>query len=135
MNEIYVWCITGMAGLLALNTLWRLWSERERLGREDLSDEDRSFAWRVVFFLVFPFLNFLDLRSTIVAIDLLGGYVRSWSFGGYWYHINSAIMPEHWILAALFAGAAAQMLLAILLLPSLLFRPHPFLATVIGYTV
>jgi hypothetical protein len=135
MNDVYIWCITGMAGLLALNTLWRLWSERDRLSREDLNDEDRAFAWRVVFFLVFPFLNFLDLRSTIVAIELLGGYVRSWSFGGYWYHLDSAAVPELCALQALFAGAAAQIALATLLLPALLFRPHPFLATVIGYTV
>lgn len=135
MNDVYIWCITGMAGLLALNTAWRLWTERDRLSREDLSDEDRAFAWRVVFFLVFPLLNFIDLRSTIVATDLLGGYIKSWDFGGYWYHINSASIPAGAVLPAFFAGAAAQMVLAILLLPALMFRPHPFLSTVIGYTI
>jgi hypothetical protein len=135
MNDVYIWCITGMAGMLALNTAWRLWSERDRLSREDLNDEDRAFAWRVVFFLVFPFLNFIDLRSTIVAIETAGGYVKDFSFGGYWYHLDSAAIPEPHLLTALFAGAGLQLVLSVLLLPALLFRPHPFLATVIGYTV
>lgn len=136
MNDIYLWCVTGMAGLVAVNTLWRLWTERDRLLREDLTDEDRAFAWRIVIFLIFPLLNFLDLRSTVVACDLFGGYIKSWAYGFMWYHVQPMGLPaDQLMIPVFFAGAALQMLLAIFLLPSLLFRPHPFLATLVGYTV
>ncbi len=135
MNEIYLWCVTGMAGLLALNTLWRLWTERERLGKEDLSDEDRSLAWRIVIFLIFPLLVYLDLRATVVSCDWLGGYIRSWSYGLFWYHAVPAALPDqNALLFVSFAGAFTQLILAVCLLPSLLFRPHPFLSTLIGYS-
>lgn len=136
MNDIYLWCVTGMAGLLALNTLVRLWNERERLGREDLTDDDRSFAWRIVCFLVFPLLNFIDLRSTIVSCEWLGGFVRDWSYGLFWYHaVPQGLHSPELTLLVNFAGSAAQIVLALCLLPALLFRPHPFLSTVIGYSV
>src|SRR5207237_3907380 len=77
---------------------------------------------------------FLDLRSTTVAIEWFGGYVKDWSFGGFWYHLTAAGLSQEFLVPALFAGVMAQMVLALLLLPALLFRPHPFLATIIGYT-
>ncbi len=136
MNDIYLWCVTGMTALVALNTIWRLWTERCRLTREDLTDEDRAYAWRIVIFLVFPLLNFLDLRATTVACDLLGGYVKNWSYGLMWFHVEPAGLPSPQLLIPVFfAGAALQMILAISVLPALIFRPHPFLATLVGYTV
>ncbi len=135
MNDIYLWCVTGMAAVVALNTIWRLWTERDRLLREDLSDEDRAFAWRVVIFVIFPLLNFIDLRSTMVACNLLGGYVKSWSYGLMWFHVQPVGLPEHQLIIPVFlAGAVFQLLLAVFLLPALLFRPHPFIATLVGYT-
>ena len=136
MNDVYLWCVTGMTALVALNTLWRLWVERDRLGREDLSDEDRAFAWRMVIFLIFPLFTFLDLRTTIVACESLGGYVKSWSYGLLWFNLVPAGLPsEHLVIPVMFAGAVLESVLALCLMPALLFRPHPFLATLIGYTV
>ena len=136
MNDIYLWCITGMSALVATNTLWRLWTERQRLVREDLSDEDRSFAWRIVIFLIFPLMTFLDLRVTIIASEWFGGYVQNWSYGLVWYHALPTGLPSNQLLIpVLFAGAIVQILLALSLVPALFFRPHPFLATLIGYTV
>lgn len=135
MNDIYLWCVTGMAAMVALNTVWRLWVERDRLHREDLTDEDRAFAWRIVIFLIFPLLTFLDLRSTVVACDFLGGYIKSWTYGLMWYHVDPAGLSSVELLVPVyFAGTALQLLLALCLLPSLIFRPHPFLAVLVGYT-
>jgi len=136
MNQIYLWCVTGMAALLSLNTLFRLVSDRQLLTNEDLSDSDRAFAWRVVVFLVFPLLTFLDLRSTIVSCQWLGGYVKDCTYGLLWYHCTPlGLVSLKALLVVMFAGFAVQLLLAVCLLPSLCFRPHPFLATVIGYAV
>jgi hypothetical protein len=135
MNDLYLWCVSGVTLCVALNTLWRLVEERSRLWKEDLSDEDRTFAWRIVFFLVFPLLNLLDLRATTLGCDLLGGYMKSWSYGLLWYHaVPAGLGSPELIIPVLFAGSAATTLFAVCLLPSLLFRPHPFFATIIGYT-
>ena len=136
MNEVYLWCVTGMTALVALNTVWRLWTERERLATEDLTDDDRAFAWRIVIFLIFPLFTFVDLRTTFVACELLGGYVKTWSYGLLWFNAVPAGLPSpERLIPAMFAGAVVESMLALLLLPALLFRPHPFLATLIGYTV
>lgn len=136
MNDIYLWFLTGISALLALNTLWRLWTDRERLFHEDLSDEDRSFAWRIVISLVFPFVTFLDLRATLAACELFGGYVKDWTYGLIWYHaIPQGLPSNQYLLPVYLAGLAVQLLFALCLFPSLFFRPHPFLATLIGYTV
>lgn len=135
MNDVYLWCVTGMTALVALNTLWRLWVERDRLGREDLSDEDRAFAWRMVIFLIFPLFTFLDLRTTIVACEWLGGYMKTWSYGLLWFNVVPAGLPSEQLIPVMFAGAVVETVLAVCLMPALLFRPHPFMATVIGYTV
>ncbi len=136
MNDFCLWSVTGMAALISLTTLWRLWADRERLAREELTDEDRSFAWRIVIFLIFPFLTFLDLRATIVACDLYGGSVAHWVYGLMWYHLEpSGLTSNQSLIGVYFAGAILQLALAVCMLPSLLFRPHPFLATLVGYTI
>lgn len=135
LDDLYLWGVTAMAAVIAVNTLWRIYSERHRFLKEELTDEDRSFAWRIVIFLVFPLLNFLDLRATTVACDLLGGSVKSWSYGLIWFHVEPVLARSADILPAYFAGVILQMLLAILLLPALLFRPHPFLSCLVTYTV
>src|SRR5271155_5462286 len=103
MNDIYLWGVTGMAALVALNTIWRLWTEHERLGKEDLTDEDRAFAWRIVIFLIFPLLNFLDLRSTVAACVLFGGYVKQWNYGLMWFHVEPAGLSSEYALPVFFA--------------------------------
>ncbi|MGH9547946.1 MAG: tetratricopeptide repeat protein, partial [Terriglobales bacterium] len=116
--------------------LWRLWTERERLFREDLSDDDRAFAWRIVLFLLFPAINLLDMRATMTACEMLGGYVKNWSYGMLWYHaVPAGLSSQELIIPVLFAGSLTTTIFAICLLPSLFFRPHPFLATLIGYTI
>ncbi len=134
MNDVYLWCVTGVTALVGLNTIWRLWSERDRLTKEDLNEEDRAFAWRVVVFLIFPLTLLLDLRATSMVCDLLGGYVRSFSYGLLWYHVLPAGLPTDYIIPVLFSGSIATSVLALCLLPALFFKPHPFFATIIGYT-
>ncbi|MBI4534013.1 MAG: hypothetical protein HY711_08690 [Candidatus Melainabacteria bacterium] len=136
MNNIYMWCVTAMTVLVAINALWRLLGERERLCKENLSDKDRAFVWRIVLFLVFPLLTLLDLRTTIVATEWFGGYCRNWSYGLMWYQaIPEGLSSAKLLIPVLFAGWIAQLLFAVCLLPALLFRPHPFLSTLIGYTI
>src|SRR5208283_5427198 len=106
MNNIYLWCISGLSAILCAHTLWRLTTDSKCLFAEDLTDLDRAFAWRIVFFLVFPFLNFLDLRSTMTACQLAGGTISNWSYGLVWFHVaptHLATVPL--ALFVLFAGA------------------------------
>lgn len=134
MNDLYLWCVTGITALVGLNTIWRLWTERDRLAKEDLSDEDRAFAWRVVVFLIFPLTLLLDLRATTMASELFGGYFKSCQYGLLWYHAIPAGLATDVLIPVLFSGSVASSIFAICLLPSLAFKPHPFFATVIGYT-
>jgi hypothetical protein len=134
MNNIYLWSVTGVTALVGLNTIWRLWSERDRLSKEDLNDEDRAFAWRVVIFLIYPLALLVDMRTTSMACDLLGGWVKSLNYGLLWYHIVPAGLHTEYLIPVLFSGSVATSILALCLLPALFFKPHPFFATIIGYT-
>jgi hypothetical protein len=99
-----------------------------------LSDEDRALVWQTVFFIVFPLVNLIDLRATMVACNLLGGYVHSWTYGFLWYQVVPEGLAPSLVIPVLFAGPIASVLLALLLLPPLAFRPHPFLACLLGYS-
>lgn len=134
MNDIYLWSVSGVTALVGLNTVWRLWSERDRLSKDDLNDEDRAFAWRVVIFLIYPLTLVLDMRTTSMVCDLMGGYIKSFTYGLLWYHIVPAGLPTEYVIPVLFSGSIASIVLALCLLPALFFKPHPFFATVIGYT-
>jgi hypothetical protein len=135
MNDLYLWCVSGITALVGLNTIWRLFLDRNRLWKEELSDEDRAFAWRIVVFLIFPLINLLDLRATTMVCELLGGYMKTWKYGLLWYHaVPAGLASENFLIPVLFAGSIATTLFALCLLPALSFRPHPFLATLIGYT-
>jgi len=136
MNNLYLWCVSGITILIALNTIWRLIFERDRLAKEDLGEDDRVFAWRIVIFLIFPLLNLLDLHATTTVCELLGGYLKSWNYGFLWYQaVPAGLASNELVIPVLFAGSIVTTLFALCLTPSLLFRPHPFLATVIGYTI
>ncbi|HEY9676606.1 MAG TPA: hypothetical protein V6C76_01290 [Drouetiella sp.] len=134
MNDVYLWSVTGVTALVGLNTIWRLFSERERLLKEDLNDEDRAFAWRVVIFLIYPLTLLVDMRTTSTLCDMLGGFVKSFNYGLLWYHIVPAELATQYVIPVLFSGSVATSVLALCLLPALFFKPHPFVATVIGYT-
>lgn len=135
MNQVYLWCVALLTTVIAASTLYRLWTERYRLAKEDLNDEDRAFAWRLVVFVIFPLFVFLDLRATTVTTEFLGGFIKSFTYGFIWYEaIPAGLTSERFVIPSLFAGEIIQCILALLLLPALLFRPHPFLSTVIGYT-
>ncbi len=134
------WCSTAVAILVACDTSMRLWTERHRFFKEELSDEDRAFAWRLVLFLLLPLLTFIDLRATDIAAGLFGGYLVKPEYGFIWYNAQLAFdhpqqISEAASLAVLFAGEAVQLAFALLLLPALLVRPHPFLATFLGYAM
>jgi hypothetical protein len=102
------WCLVALAVMLAADTSIRLWTERHRLTKETLNDDDRAFAWRLVLFLVLPFLILIDWRA--------GDITALHSFSG-------------------FAGEILQVFFALVLIPALVMRPHPFLATFLGYTI
>ena len=135
MNELYLWSVTALTGAVAVNTIIKLWTERDRLWRDDLHDDDRLFAWRIVLFLVFPAMTLVDLRATLVTCQWFGGYIKDWTYGLFWYTAVPQGVPAEHLLTVLFAGVAMQLILSMCLLPSLFFRPHPFLATIIGYTI
>jgi hypothetical protein len=135
-HEIYLWLVTAVTGAVAVNTLMRLWTDRSRLAQDDLHEEDRLFAWRIVLFLIYPLMTLVDLRATMVTCQWFGGYITDWSYGLFWYTaMPKGIASHEHLLVVLFAGVIVQLVLALSLLPSLCFRPHPFLATIIGYTI
>lgn len=134
-HNLSLWCISGVSLLVALDTAIRLWTERHRMSKDDLNDEDRSLIWRIVLFLVFPALSLIELRSTMVVSDLLGGHVHEWTYGLMWYEAAPSGLTGSQLIQALFAGEVAQGILVLCLFFALLFRPHPFLATLIGYSI
>ncbi|HNG74161.1 MAG TPA: hypothetical protein PLY72_06885 [Candidatus Obscuribacter sp.] len=133
------WCVTFACALLALDTVLRLWTERHRLTKEVLSDDDRAFAWKIVLFLVLPLLTLADLRATEVAASHFGAYLARPVYGLVWYQGDlsglSSIHDMPSLFLVIFAGAITQILFALCLLPALAVRPHPFLATLLGYTI
>jgi hypothetical protein len=136
MNNLYLWCISGITIAVALNTIWRLIIERDRLTKDDLNEEDRLMAWRIVIFMIFPLLNLLDLRATTTICELLGGYIKSWTYGFLWYQaVPAGLASAQLVIPVVFAGSIVTTLFALCLIPCLLFRPHPFFATLLGYTI
>lgn len=134
INIIYLAIVAGAAILIAANTVWKLLAEPDRLTNENLTDEDRAFVWRTTLFLVFPLVNLLALRSTIILTNMLGGFVEQWSYALLWYQAVPQGLPKELIIPAVFAGACTATILALLMIPALFFRPHPFLACLIGYS-
>ena len=49
-NNFYFWCVTGISVLVGVDTVLRLWTERHRFPKDDLSEEDRAMIWRIVVF-------------------------------------------------------------------------------------
>ncbi|HEY9713525.1 MAG TPA: hypothetical protein V6C72_08640, partial [Chroococcales cyanobacterium] len=133
INDLYLLAVTGIAALVSISTVYKLFKDHARLTSEDLGDEDRAFAWRVVIFLIFPLVTFLDLRATTVVTELLGGYMKESSYGWMWYHAIPAGLTNNQALVMALSGEVVTTTFALLLIPALFFRPHPFLATVIGY--
>lgn len=135
MNSILLWCLTGLSALMAVNAVFKLLSEHWRFKKENLTQEDTSFVWQVIFFIVFPFLTLLNLKATMVACQNLGGFVSNWAWGLIWYQATpQGLTSIKDLLTVLFAGPALEILLALCILPALLFRPHPFLAALVAYT-
>src|SRR6516165_10605421 len=135
MNQICLWSIAAVTGIVSLSTIWRVYTERTRFFKEDLNDSDSAFAWRLVIFVIFPLLTLVDLRTTAVCCELFGGYIKHWTYGLLWYQAIPAGLPSgDYLIPVLFAGTIATTVLTVLLLPALFFRPHPFVAMLIGYT-
>ncbi len=135
MNQICLWYITVVTSLISLQTLWRIYAERQRFHKEDLNDSDSAFAWRLVIFLILPLFKLIDLRTMMVLCQNLGGSITNWHYGLIWYQATPVSLPSQTMLIpVLFSGELTVLLLTILLLPALFFRPHPFLSMLIGYT-
>lgn len=136
MSQICTNIFSAIIVALAVSTLFELWKHRHELSSDELSEDVRLLIWKVGMFLVFPLLTWLDLKATIVATEHLGGFVKDWTYGLVWFNAVPQGLPHaDFLMPALFAGVAAQFLLALCLIPALFFRPHPFLATLISYTV
>jgi hypothetical protein len=135
MDQITLWCVAGVIGALSLNTIWRIYSERERFLKDDLSDADSAFAWQIIIFLILPLLTLFDFRTTSVCCQLLGGYLSDIRYAVLWYQAIPVGLPStDLFIPVLFSGTIVETVLVLLLLPALAFRPHPFLAMLIGYT-
>lgn len=132
------WGISFGCAILALDTVRRMWTERHRFGKEVLSEQDRAFAWKIVLFLVFPLMTLADLRATEVAASYFGAYINRPVWGLVWYEGQlgglNHIQDLNALFLVVFAGALVQIAFALLLATTLFLRPHPFLATLIGYT-
>lgn len=136
MSQLYTNLLSAVVIAIAIGTIFELWKQRNSLFRDELDDEVRSLVWRVVIFLVFPFIVWLDCRATLVATEYFGGWVKEWSYGFLWYSALPQNLPHvDSLLPVLFSGVLVQLLLAFCLLPSLFFRPHPVLATCITNTI
>jgi hypothetical protein len=121
---------------IAASTIFQLIKDRACILRDDLREEERNLAWRMVIFLILPAIVALDLKTTIIAAEWCGGWVKDWSYGILWFEAIPRSLPDvDLLIPVLFVGVAMQFSLAVLLLPALFFRPHPFVATVIGYTI
>jgi len=134
-NNFYFWCVTGISVLVGVDTVLRLWTERHRFPKDDLSEEDRAMIWRIVVFLIFPLITLMELNATEVGTRSFGGELSSWSYGMLWYEAYPSALAKSALIPALFSGEFFILCLALSMLPALFFRPHPFLATLIGYTV
>jgi hypothetical protein len=135
MDQISLWCFTAVAGAVCLNTIWRIFSERDRFFKDDLSDTDSAFAWQIVIFLVMPLLTFLDFKTTAACCQLLGGSLTHLHYAILWYQGVPIDLPAtKYFIPVLFSGMFAETALVLLILPALAFRPHPFVAMLIGYT-
>ena len=135
MDTFSLGFITAVAAFVSLDSLRRLYVERHRFAKEDLNDYDLSFAWRIVIFLVYPLLNLLALWVSVIACQWFGGYVKSLSYGLLWYQVTPAeLISRSYLIPTLFSGEIAQILLVLLILPALFFRPHPFMAMLLTYS-
>lgn len=134
-SNFYLWCVSGISVLVAFDTVMRMWTERHRLPKDDLNEDDRAMIWRIVLFIVFPLITLMELKATIAGVNNFGGTVDKFSYGLLWYEVSPEALTTTNLIPALFSGEFIILLMAICMLPSLLFRPHPFLATLTGYTV
>ncbi|MBX9687868.1 MAG: hypothetical protein K2X27_14275 [Candidatus Obscuribacterales bacterium] len=136
MSELYTNILSAVVLAIAAGTIVELWKQRHGLLSDEVGEEFRSLSWRVVIFLIFPFVVWMDLRASILATEFLGGWVKDWHYGLLWFSAIPRSLPSaDLLLPALFAGVLVQFLLALCLVPSLFFRPHPFLASVITQTI
>src|SRR5579883_3008141 len=136
MPQLYTNIVTALLVAIAATTIIEIWRQRNNLFRDELDDDVRALAWRVVIFLVFPFIVWVDLRATILATEHLGGWVKDWNYGFLWFSAVPYSLPSaDLLLPALFAGVVVQLVLALCMVPALFFRPHPFIAGIITNTI
>src|SRR5215469_15542488 len=115
MDQITLWCVVGVIGAISLNTIWRIYSERDRFLKEDLSDTDSAFAWQIIIFLILPLLTLFDFRTTSVCAQLLGGYLSDIRYAILWYQaIPVELSSNNMFTQVLFSGTIVETLLVLL---------------------
>lgn len=135
MDKLCFAIVTIITAFISLDTLRRLYVDRHRFAKEDLNDFDLAFIWRIVIFLIYPLLNLIALWVSVIACERAGGYVKSMTYGLLWYQvIPDELSSRSYLIPTLFSGEMVQVALVLVLLVSLIFRPHPFLAMLITYT-
>jgi tetratricopeptide (TPR) repeat protein len=134
MPKLYLSIIGAVVILVTISTLYNIWTNRERLKQEDLNDEDRAFIFRLTLFVIYPLIQYASLKTTTTICGYLGGHVQSSFYSLLWYSLNIVDLNTESILISFLAGFLVQIFIALIILPALIFRPHPYLATLIGYS-
>lgn len=136
MSLLFTNLFSAVVIAIAVCTAFELWKHRHSLFKDELDDDTKTLAWRVVLFIVLPLIVWMDLRTTVVTAEHFGGWIQEWNYGLLWFSAIPQSLPHADLLVpVLFAGVVMQLLLAVCLLPSLFFRPHPFVASIITYTI
>lgn len=138
-QPIISYVASAIAVFVLFDAAIRLWTERHRLTKDELNSDDLNFASRLALFLALPLSVLLDLRVTEIVASYLGTQITDVTYGFIWYNANLKnlflSLKDPYLLLTLFAGSLSQIMLALSLLPTLSFRPHPFFSAVVGYFV
>lgn len=136
-NLIFAYLTSAVAIFVLGDCLIKLYTERHRLIKEELNNDDLIYATKLAFFIALPLVAFIDLRTTEIFASYLGAQVTGVTYGFIWFNADLsdifASIKEPYLLPVLFAGSLTQIALALVLLPTLLFRPHPLLSAVVAY--
>ena len=136
-NLIFAYLTSAVAIFVLSDCLIKLYTERHRLIKEELNNDDLIYASKLAFFIALPLVAFIDLRATEIVASYLGAQVTGVTYGFIWFNADLsdifASVKEPYLLPTLFAGSLTQIALALLLLPALAFRPHPLFSAVVAY--
>lgn len=136
-NLIFAYLTSAVAIFVLGDCLIKLYTERHRLIKEELNNDDLIYASKLAFFIALPLVAFIDLRATEIVASYLGAQVTGVTYGFIWFNADLsdifASVKEPYLLPTLFAGSLTQIALGLLLLPALAFKPHPLFSAVVAY--